>query len=53
VYAESPQDPKMWKPIRSERFGVVNLNSHYSASKEPSSLTWLRTYVVSGTKGLM
>ena len=22
VYAERPQDPKMWKPIRSERFGV-------------------------------
>jgi hypothetical protein len=26
VYAGSPQDPKMWKQIRSERFGVVNLN---------------------------
>jgi hypothetical protein len=42
VYAESPQDPKMWKPIRSERFGVVNLNRQYSASQEPSSLSWLR-----------
>jgi hypothetical protein len=45
AYAESPRDPKMWKQIRSERFGVVNLNREYSASKEPSSLTWLRSFV--------
>jgi hypothetical protein len=44
-YAERPQDTKMWKDIRSERFGVVNLNREYSASKEPSSLTWLRSFV--------
>lgn len=45
TYAERPQDPKMWKRIRSERFGVVNLNRQYSASQEPSSLTWLRSFV--------
>jgi hypothetical protein len=44
-YAERPQDPKMWKDILSERFGVVNLNREYSASTEPSSLTWLRSFV--------
>ena len=45
TYAETPQDPKMWKSIRSERFGVVNLNRQFSASKEPPALTWVRTSV--------
>ena len=45
TYSEGPQDPKMWKPIHSERFGFVNLNRQFTASKEPPSVTWLRTFV--------
>ena len=47
VYAERPQDLKLWKTIRSERFGIVNLNRQYSASEVPASITWLRTGVES------
>jgi hypothetical protein len=44
-YSEKPQDPKMWRPVRAERFGVVLLNRLYTASKEPSALSWLTSYV--------
>jgi hypothetical protein len=45
AYAERPQAPKAWKPIRSERFGIVNLNRQFSASNEPPALTWIRSFV--------
>ena len=45
TYAELPQDPKGWRPVRSERFGFVNLNRMFISSKEPSALTWVRTSV--------
>jgi len=45
TYAERPQDPKSWKAVRAERFGFVNLNRVFTSSKEPSALTWVRTYV--------
>ena len=45
TFAERPQDPKGWQPIRSERFGIVNLNRHFNASKEPPALTWVKTSV--------
>jgi hypothetical protein len=44
-YAEKPQDAQGWKPVRSERFGFVNLDRQFVLSKEPQVLTWLRTYV--------
>ncbi|ADW71425.1 hypothetical protein AciX9_4479 (plasmid) [Granulicella tundricola MP5ACTX9] len=44
-YAESPQDPRAWKPIRSERFGIVNLNRQFNASNEAAALSWLKTSV--------
>lgn len=45
TYAERPQDHASWTKIHSERFGVVNLNRQFNASQEPSSLTWLTTFV--------
>jgi hypothetical protein len=45
TYAERTQDPKAWKPVRSERFGIVNLNRQFAASNEPPSLTWIRSFV--------
>ena len=45
MYAERPQDQKMWKNVNSERFGIVNLNRQFTASKEPPSLTWVRSFV--------
>lgn len=45
TYAERPQDHAKWTQIQSERFGIVNLNRQFHASQEPSSLTWLRTFV--------
>ena len=45
AYAERPQDSEAWKPVHSERFGIVNLNRQFSASKEPPALTWVRTSV--------
>ncbi len=45
TYAERPQPPEAWKPVRSERFGIVNLNRQFSASNEPSALTWVKTSV--------
>jgi hypothetical protein len=45
TYAERPQDSEAWKAVHSERFGIVNLNRQFNASKEPSSLTWLKTYI--------
>ena len=45
TYAERPQDVKAWSAIHSERFGIVNLNRRFSASKEPPALTWVTTYV--------
>ena len=44
-YAECPQDPKTWKPIRSERFGIVNLNRQFHASNEAPALTWVKSSV--------
>jgi len=44
-YAERPQAPEAWKPVRSERFGIVNLNRQFSASNEPPALTWVKTSV--------
>jgi hypothetical protein len=46
-YAESPQDPKAWKPVRSERFGIVNLNRQFEASNEAPALTWVKASVES------
>jgi len=45
LYAEHPRDPNLWKPIRSERFGIVNLNRQFTASKDASALTWVKTSV--------
>jgi len=45
TYAERPQVLNAWKSVRSERFGIVNLNRQFSASKEPPALTWVRTSV--------
>jgi hypothetical protein len=47
TYGECPQDPKTWKPVRSERFGVVNLNRQFNASKDLPALTWMKTSVYS------
>ena len=33
--------------VRSERFGILNLNRQFSASNEPPALTWVKTSVVS------
>ena len=41
-YGERPQ---FWKPVRSERFGVVNLNREFTASNDPAALTWVRTFI--------
>ncbi|WP_199726344.1 hypothetical protein [Acidipila sp. EB88] len=46
-YAEAPPATADWKPVRSERFGIVNLNRQFSASDAPPSLTWLRSSVES------
>ena len=45
TYAERPQDPTAWKRLRSERFGILNLNRQFHASNEPSSLTWVMTSI--------
>ena len=45
VYAERPRDQKKWKEVNSERFGIVNLNRQFAASKEPPSLTWVRSSI--------
>jgi hypothetical protein len=45
TYAERPRAPEAWKPVRSERFGIVNLNRQFSASNEPPALTWVKTSV--------
>jgi hypothetical protein len=45
VYAERPRDAKTWKPVHSERFGIVNLNRQFSASSEVPKLTWVRSFV--------
>jgi hypothetical protein len=45
AYAEHPQAPEVWKPVHSERFGIVNLNRKYNASNEPAALTWIKTSV--------
>ena len=45
AYAERPQAPEAWKPVRSERFGILNLNRQFSASNEPPALTWVKTSV--------
>ena len=45
TYAERPQVLNAWKSVRSERFGIVNLNRQFSASKEPPALSWVRTSV--------
>jgi hypothetical protein len=45
TYAERPQDAKAWKAVRSERFGIVNLNRQFATSNEPPSLTWIRSFV--------
>lgn len=45
TYAERPQDPNAWKPVRSERFGILNLNRQFTASKEAPALTWAKTLV--------
>ena len=44
-YAEHPRDPSLWKPIQSERFGIVNLNRQFAASKDAPALTWVKTSV--------
>ncbi len=43
--AECPQDSRAWSHTQSERFGVVNLNRRFNASKEPPALTWVKTSV--------
>ena len=45
TYAECPRDPKAWKPVRSERFGIINLNRQFSASKDAPALTWVKSSV--------
>jgi hypothetical protein len=45
TYGERPQDAKAWKPVRSERFGIVNLNRQFAASHDLPALTWVRTSV--------
>jgi len=45
TYAERPQHPKAWKHLRSERFGILNLNRQFHASEEPSALTWVKTSI--------
>ena len=45
AYTERPQGPDAWKPVRSERFGIVNLNRQFRASKEPPALSWVKTSV--------
>ncbi len=45
TYAEHPPAPETWKPVHSERFGIVNLNRKYNASNEPAALTWIRTSI--------
>ena len=45
TYAERPQGPTAWKRLRSERFGILNLNRQFHASKEPSALTWVMTSI--------
>ena len=47
TYAERPQGSKAWKPVRSERFGIVNLNREFDASAERPALTWIKTSVES------
>ena len=44
-YAEHPRNPSLWKPIQSERFGIVNLNRQFAASKDAPALTWVKTSV--------
>ena len=46
-YAEHPQNKNEWEPVRSERFGIVNLNRHFRASKDAPALTWVKTDVYS------
>ena len=38
-----------WRPIAAGRFGLVNLNREYELVRQPPSLTWLRTTVLSNT----
>lgn len=45
TYAERPQGLDAWKPVHSERFGIVNLNRKFNASNEPPALTWIKTSV--------
>jgi hypothetical protein len=45
AYAERPQDAETWKPVHSERFGIVNLNRQFIASNDSPKLTWLRSFV--------
>jgi hypothetical protein len=45
TYAERPQYPTAWKRLHSERFGILNLNRQFHASKEPSALTWAMTSI--------
>jgi hypothetical protein len=47
TYAERPLDLNAWRPVRSERFGVVNLNRQFNASSDLPALTWIKTSVYS------
>jgi hypothetical protein len=44
-YSERPQGALSWKAVRSERFGIVNINRQFTASQAPPALSWLRTFV--------
>jgi hypothetical protein len=45
TYAERPHDSAAWKRLHSERFGILNLNRQFHASKEPAALTWVMTSI--------
>jgi hypothetical protein len=46
-YSERPSSSGSWKPVRAERFGLVNLNRDFINSKQPPKVTWMRTTVMS------
>ena len=48
AFSEAPSDTA-WRPVTAGRFGLVNLNREYELVRQPPSLTWLRTTVVSTT----
>ena len=42
AYARMPQSPASWKPVTTERGGLLNLDRQYISSRQPPGLGWLR-----------